>query len=83
MYETPAEIRAIKTLGADFLGMSTVGEVIAARHCGLKVLGLSAITNMGSGLSSAPVEHDKVLEYAEKASDKLFQLMTMAMDIEI
>lgn len=83
MFETPAEIRAIRTLGADFIGMSTVGEVIAARHCGLKVLGLSAITNMGSGLGSAPVEHDKVLEYAEKASDKLFQLMTMAMDIEI
>ena len=82
MYETPAEIRAMRTLGADLVGMSTVGEVIAARHCGMKVLAMSAITNMGAGLTELPVNHDSVLDYAEKASDKLFQLMAMAMDLE-
>ena len=82
MYETPAEIRAMRALGADLVGMSTVGEVIAARHCGMKVLAMSAITNMGAGLTELPVSHDSVLDYAEKASDKLFQLMAMAMDLE-
>ena len=82
MFETPAEIRAIRSLGADLVGMSTVGEVIAARHCGMKVLAMSAITNMGSGLTELPIDHDSVLDYADKASDKLFQLMAMAMDLD-
>lgn len=82
-FETPAEVKAIKMLGADLVGMSTVGEVIAARHCGLKVLALSAVTNMATGLTEVPVNHDTVLDFAKQASDKLFQLMTMALDIEL
>jgi len=61
-YETPAEIRAFRTLGADAVGMSTVPEAIAARHMGMEVLGISCISNMAAGLSSTPVTEDEVLE---------------------
>lgn len=60
-YETPAEIRAFRALGADAVGMSTVVEAIAARHMGLEVLGLSCISNMASGLSGGPVTEEEVL----------------------
>lgn len=69
-YETPAEIRAFATLGADAVGMSTVPEVIVARQCGLRVAGLSCITNLAAGRSKNPLSHAEVLETAEHAKHK-------------
>ena len=71
MYETPAEIRALKVLGADAVGMSTIPEAIVARHCNMKTLGISLITNKAAGLSSQELSHDEVIEIAEK-SEKNF-----------
>ena len=65
-YETPAEIRAFRTLGADAVGMSTVPEVIAASHCGLPVLGLSLITNMAAGMAGKRLSGDEVIEIANQ-----------------
>lgn len=65
-YETPAEIRALARLGADAVGMSTVPEAIVARQCGLRVAGLSCITNLASGFSRSPLSHAEVLETAER-----------------
>lgn len=65
-YETPAEIRMARTLGADAVGMSTVPEVIAARHMGIRVLGISCITNMAAGVSKKKLDHREVLEVAER-----------------
>lgn len=61
-FETPAEIRAARLLGADAAGMSTVPEVIAAAHCGLKTLGISCMTNMAAGILDQPLDHEEVLE---------------------
>lgn len=74
-FETPAEIRAFKTLGADMVGMSVVPEVIAARHCGLKVAGVSAITNLAEGLSPFALSHEQTLKYAAVAAKDLVTLM--------
>ena len=74
-FETPAEIRAFKTLGADVVGMSVVPEVIAARHCGLKVAGVSAITNLAEGLSPFPLSHEQTLKYAAIAAKDLVKLI--------
>lgn len=79
-YETPAEIRAFKLLGADVLGMSTVPEVIVARHCGLKVAVISSVTNMASGMSDEELTHEGVLEVAKIAATKLIQLITRYME---
>jgi purine-nucleoside phosphorylase len=68
-YETPAEIRAFGTLGADVVGMSTVPEVIVARQCGLRVAALSCITNLAAGISADPLSHDEVLQTAERVKD--------------
>ena len=65
-YETPAEVRMLGRLGADVVGMSTVPEVIAANHMGLKVLGISCVTNMAAGLSGKKISHDEVLEAGER-----------------
>ena len=65
-YETPAEIRAFERLGADAVGMSTVPETIVARQCGLKVAGISCITNLAAGRSREPLSHKEVLETAER-----------------
>jgi purine-nucleoside phosphorylase len=65
-YETPAEIRAFSRLGADAVGMSTVPEAIVARQCGLRVAGLSCITNLAAGRSKQPLSHSEVLETAER-----------------
>jgi purine-nucleoside phosphorylase len=65
-YETPAEIRMIRTIGGDAVGMSTVPEVIVARHAGLKVLGISCISNMAAGILDQPLTHDEVMETTEK-----------------
>lgn len=74
-FETPAEIRACKMLGADAIGMSVVPEVIIARHCGLRVIGLAAITNLAVGLSKEKVTHEGTLHYAEVAAKKLIKLI--------
>ncbi len=74
-YETPAEIRAFRTWGADLVGMSTVPEVIAARHLGLAVLGLSVVTNMAAGILPQPIDHAEVLEIGQRVQDALFRLL--------
>ena len=65
-YETPAEVKMISTLGGDSVGMSTVPEVIVARHAGIKVLGISCITNMAAGILDQPLNHEEVVETGEK-----------------
>ena len=67
-FETPAEIRAFRTLGADAVGMSTVPEVILARHCGLRVAAVSAITNLAEGMGGEPLSHEQTLRNAEIAA---------------
>lgn len=74
-YETPAEIRAFKILGADLVGMSTVAETIVARHCGMKVLAISTVTNMASGMSDEYLTHEGVLKVAKMAADDLTKLL--------
>lgn len=68
-FETPAEIRMLRTLGADAVGMSTVPEVIAAAHCGLKVLGISCVTNMAAGILNQPLSHEEVVETADSVKE--------------
>lgn len=74
-YETPAEIKAFQTMGVSAVGMSTVPEVIAANHCGLKVAGLSCLTNFASGISPHPLSHEEVQEYSLKAKPKLIEAL--------
>jgi len=79
-FETPAEIRAFRKLGADAVGMSTVPEVLAARHCGLEVAGISCITNMAAGILSEPLSHKEVIETTNKVKDKFKDLMKAFID---
>jgi xanthosine phosphorylase len=74
-FETPAEIRAFRLLGANAVGMSTVPEVIIARHCGLKCVVVSAITNYASGMTDGKLSHDETLHFADKASGNLIKLV--------
>ncbi len=74
-YETPAEIHMLRAFGADAVGMSTVPEAIVARHMGMKVLGISCITNMAAGISDAPINHEEVMETGQKVRQMFTQLL--------
>ena len=74
-YETPAEIRAFRVLGADLVGMSTVHEVIVARHMGMKVLGLSLVTNPAAGVTGEALNHLEVMEYGRLAAGRFSELL--------
>ena len=74
-YETPAEIRMLAALGADAVGMSTVPEAISARHMGLRVAGISCITNLAAGISAQPLSHQKVTETAERVKNDFIRLL--------
>lgn len=80
-YETPAEIRMLRTLGANAVGMSTVLECIAAIHAGMKVVGITCITNKAAGLSSEPLSHADVKETANRVSETFIRLLTAAIPI--
>lgn len=74
-YETPAEIRYLRTIGADAVGMSTVPEAIVARHMGMEVLGISCITNPAAGVLPAPLHHDEVMEVARRVKGAFSSLL--------
>ena len=80
-YETPAEIRAFDKLGADLVGMSTAPEVIAANHIGLKVLGLSCVTNMAAGILDVPLNHEDVMRVADKVKGKFAKIVRVALEV--
>lgn len=75
VYETPAEVRLARTLGGDAVGMSTVPEVIVAKHAGLEVLGISCISNMAAGILDQPLSHDEVIETTEKVKTSFLTLV--------
>jgi purine-nucleoside phosphorylase len=86
-YETPAEIRYLRAIGADLVGMSTIAEVIAARHMGIKVLGISCVTNMAAGILDQPLHHREVLDTAERVKGDFVGLLRavlrdMAKDVD-
>jgi purine-nucleoside phosphorylase len=74
-FETPAEIRYLRAIGADLVGMSTVPETIAANHAGMKVLGISCVTNMAAGILAQHLSHQEVLETGERVKDTLIGLL--------
>jgi purine-nucleoside phosphorylase len=75
-FETPAEIRAFRTLGADLVGMSTVQETIVARQMGMEVLGISCVTNMAAGIQKEPLSHEEVMATGRAAEKQLAGLLT-------
>jgi purine-nucleoside phosphorylase len=75
-YETPAEIRFLRTIGADLVGMSTVPEVIAANHMGVRCLAISCVTNMAAGILPQKINHEEVLETGRRVRDTLVRLLT-------
>lgn len=77
-YETPAEVRMLRSLGADAVGMSTVPEAIQARALGMRVAALSCLTNYGAGLSATPLSHEEVMEAGRRAAAELFALLERA-----
>jgi len=74
-YETPAEIHMLRAFGADAVGMSTVPEAIVARHMGMRVLGISCITNMAAGISENPINHEEVMETGQRVRETFTQLL--------
>ncbi|SHE42204.1 purine-nucleoside phosphorylase [Clostridium fallax] len=75
-YETPAEVRMARILGGDAAGMSTAPEVVIANHCGMKVIGVSCMTNMAAGILAQPLNHEEVMETSALVKDKFITLMT-------
>lgn len=75
-FEAPAEIKALRAMGADAVGMSTVPETITARHMGMRVLGISCITNMASGILEQPLNHEEVMQTGKKVSQKFSSLVS-------
>ncbi|MFY9747048.1 MAG: purine-nucleoside phosphorylase [Acidobacteriaceae bacterium] len=75
-FETPAEIRAFRTMGADLVGMSTVQETIVARHMGMEVLGISCVTNLAAGIQKEPLRHEEVMETGRGVEKQLAGLLT-------
>jgi purine-nucleoside phosphorylase len=75
-FETPAEIRAFRTMGADLVGMSTVQETIVARQMGIEVLGISCVTNLAAGIQATPLSHEEVLEAGRAVEARLAELLT-------
>src|SRR6185312_6302601 len=75
-YETPAEIRFLRTIGADVVGMSTVAEVVVARHCGIKVLAISVVTNMAAGILNQPINHAEVMETGQRIKAQFATFLT-------
>jgi purine-nucleoside phosphorylase len=74
-YETPAEIRYLRTIGADAVGMSTAPEAVAARHMGVEVLGISCISNMAAGVLPRPLDHNEVIETTRRVRDRFVALL--------
>ncbi|GLO67444.1 MULTISPECIES: purine-nucleoside phosphorylase [Oceanobacillus] len=81
VYETPAEIRMIRILGGDAIGMSTVPEALIAIHSGLEVLGISCLTNMACGILDQPLSHEEVIEVAGQSRDKFVQLIQQTLKL--
>ncbi|MET1035092.1 MAG: purine-nucleoside phosphorylase [Arthrobacter sp.] len=79
-YETPAEVRYAKTIGADLVGMSTALEAIAARHAGMEVFGISLVTNLAAGISPVPLSHAEVIEAGQAAGPRISQLLADIVD---
>jgi purine-nucleoside phosphorylase len=80
-FETPAEIRAFREWGADMVGMSTVQEVIVARHMGIEVLGISCVTNMAAGIRDQPINHQEVMETGARVQAQLTSLLTALLPV--
>ena len=80
-YETPAEVRMARTLGADAVGMSTVPEAIVAAHCGIQVVGISCITNLAAGVLPEKLNHHEVIETAARVHDKFHKLLGIILEL--
>lgn len=79
-YETPAEVRMAAILGGDAVGMSTVPEVIVANHCGIKVVGISCLTNMAAGILDQPLNHEEVIETSARVKNDFIKLMNRTIE---
>ncbi len=82
-FETPTEVRLFRGMGADVVGMSVVPEVIAARHCGLRVIGLAVVTNLAAGLTKTAQTHEETIEIAEQSAAKMIRLIQGFMKTQV